>query len=59
LALMDLHMLLSTSAGGAHGGSDIRSWLDAAGFERQPSLPLPDELHGELLVAQNSGEVAP
>jgi SAM-dependent methyltransferase len=59
LALMDLHMLLSTSAGGAHGDSDIRSWLDAAGFERQPSLPLPDELHGELLVAQNSGEVAP
>jgi 3-hydroxy-5-methyl-1-naphthoate 3-O-methyltransferase len=55
LALMDLHMLLSTSSGGAHGGGDVQSWLDAAGFERRPALPLPAELHGELLVGRNDG----
>ena len=54
--LQDLHMLLSTGAGGAHGGSDVETWLSAVGFEHVPPLPLPADLHGQLLLGRRGAE---
>lgn len=51
-ALADLHMLLSTRAGGARGHADTEGWLQAAGFELQPTIPLPPPATGHLLVAR-------
>jgi O-methyltransferase/methyltransferase family protein len=54
--LFDLHMLLSTQAGGLHTYADVTRWLRTAGFASPQIVPLHDSREGTLVVAQKSGE---
>src|SRR5579875_3135296 len=53
--LADLHMLLSTRGGAAHGSDHTREWLQAAGFGALSEVAVPSPGHGSLLLARRLG----
>ena len=50
--LADLHMLLSTDAGGAHSLADVYGWLHDAGFGPPETLSLPPPERSSLILAR-------
>ena len=53
--LFDLHMLLSTGAGGAHTLDELSAWLQEAGFLVPSIIQVADPENTRLLVAQSRG----
>lgn len=49
--LADLHMLLSTNAGGAHSLADVQIWLEQAGFGPPETVALPSPERSSLILA--------
>lgn len=50
--LADLHMLLSTNAGGAHSIGDVHGWLRDAGFGPPETMALPPPERSSLILAR-------
>lgn len=50
--LADLHMLLSTEAGGTHTLEELTNWLEETGFGSLVKLALPAPERSELILAQ-------
>lgn len=51
-ALADVHMLLSTRGGAAHGTDHTREWLRTAGFVNVNEIDVPEPGHGGLLIGR-------
>ena len=49
--LADLHMLLSTGAGGAHTVAELQAWLNETGFASPQVIDLPAPERSRILVA--------
>ena len=52
--LFDLHMLLSTGAGGAHTVDELGRWLAQGGFEPPVTVEIPAELSSLLVARKHS-----